>query len=195
VYNVIRSATQHLDPRCLICLALFLMGCTAAEPSVPTSLPVTQEIVETRTATSPAPEAGSTAQATTGADAPLADVLSVEVSGSEGAYRFTVEIRSPDTGCDQYADWWEVLETDGKLIYRRVLLHSHVSEQPFARSGGPIAIDADALVIVRAHMAPSGYGGRALAGSPNSGFSEASLEPGFAAELGQQEPLPADCAF
>jgi len=70
----------------------------------------------------------------------LADVLSVEVTGSPNAYQFSVKIASPDTGCEQYADWWEVLSEDGQLLYRRILLHSHVNEQPFVRSGGPVNI-------------------------------------------------------
>ncbi len=50
-----------------------------------------------------------------------ADVKLVSISGSPGAYSFSVTVRSPDTGCDRYADWWEVLTTEGQLIYRRVL--------------------------------------------------------------------------
>jgi hypothetical protein len=193
--NPIRRATQRPGPRCLICLALLLLGCTSSGPSASTLLPETQDTVGTRAAPSASPEASSTDLAATETDGPLANVLSVEVSGSEGAYRFAVAIRSPDTGCGQYADWWEVVTPDGNLIYRRVLLHSHVGEQPFTRSGGPIPVEAGVRVIVRAHMAPSGYGGRAVAGAPNSGFSETSLEAGFAADLEQQEPLPDDCAF
>ena len=83
--------------------------------------------------------------------APAADVIGVQVSGAPGAYQFNVTIKSPDTGCQQYADWWEVVSEDGRLLYRRVLLHSHVDEQPFTRSGGPVPIQADTVVWVRAH--------------------------------------------
>jgi len=34
-------------------------------------------------------------------------VTAVSVSGSENSYNFSVTIQSPDTGCDQYADWWD----------------------------------------------------------------------------------------
>ncbi|MGA9190363.1 MAG: hypothetical protein WBZ24_01400, partial [Anaerolineales bacterium] len=71
-------------------------------------------------------------------DSAQARVISVDVSGEEGAFTFAVEIASPDTGCDRYADWWEVVTPNGDLLYRRILLHSHVDEQPFARSGGPV---------------------------------------------------------
>jgi len=125
----------------------------------------------------------------------VADVLSVDVSGQVNAYQFNVQVSSPDTGCDQYADWWEVLSEDGELLYRRVLLHSHVNEQPFTRSGGPVGIDVDAIVIVRAHMNIGGYGGAALRGSASSGFETVRLESDFAAEVEAQSPLPEDCAF
>jgi hypothetical protein len=124
-----------------------------------------------------------------------ADVISVETSGSEGNYQFYVQVRSPDTGCEQYADWWEVLSQDGELLYRRILLHSHVAEQPFTRLGGPVAIARDEIVIVRAHMNTGGYGGAALQGSPGTAFEPVSLPDGFAVELEQAEPLPDGCAF
>ena len=127
--------------------------------------------------------------------AALADVVSVEASGEPGAYRFLVRVQSPDTGCDQYADWWEVVGQEGQLIYRRVLLHSHVNEQPFVRSGGPIRVDADTVVWVRAHMNPGGYGGVVFKGSVQQGFQEAGVSPGFAADLADETPLPDGCAF
>jgi hypothetical protein len=125
----------------------------------------------------------------------LADVLSVAVSGDENAYRFSVEIQSPDTGCDQYADWWEVVSEDGELVYRRILAHSHVDEQPFTRSGGPVAINADLIVIVRAHMHPGGYGGTVFRGSVADGFEIIQLGSDFAESLSESEPLPSGCAF
>ena len=125
----------------------------------------------------------------------VADVQSVNVSGQVSAYQFNVQVSSPDTGCDQYADWWEVLSEDGQLLYRRVLLHSHVSEQPFTRSGGPVPIDENTIVIVRAHMNNGGYGGAALRGSVSGGFATVQLESGFAVEVEALDPLPEDCAF
>lgn len=129
------------------------------------------------------------------AAAPVADVLAVEATGEPGAYRFEVRISSPDTGCDQYADWWEVLSEDGELLYRRILAHSHVDEQPFVRTGGPVAVEPDRVVWVRAHMNPGGYGGQAMRGSVAGGFEPAELDPGFAREVVEQEPLPEGCRF
>lgn len=124
-----------------------------------------------------------------------AKVLSVDVKGNPGAYSFAVQVSSPDEGCSQYADWWEVVSLEGELIYRRVLLHSHVSEQPFTRSGGPVAIDPQTVVLVRVHTNTSGYSSQAMKGSLVKGFTPLELSPDFAQELSDQPPLPADCAF
>lgn len=124
-----------------------------------------------------------------------ADVISVDTAGEPGAYEFKVGIRSADAGCGRYADWWEVVSEDGRLLYRRVLLHSHVDEQPFVRAGGPVPIDSATVVWIRAHMSDGGYGGTAFKGSVESGFAPAPLSPGFASRLAQQPPLPDSCAF
>ena len=86
-----------------------------------------------------------------------AEVTKVDIIGTANDYSFTVTVNSPDTGCDNYADWWEVVTTEGELLYRRVLLHSHVDEQPFTRSGGTVAIPPQQEVIVRVHMSADGY--------------------------------------
>jgi hypothetical protein len=130
-------------------------------------------------------------------DAPplAAEVVEVGVSGADDAYQFNVTVSSPDTGCDAFADWWEVVTLAGDLVYRRVLLHSHVDEQPFTRNGGPVAITSDQTIIVRAHMNTTGYGTRALRGSVAHGLHQVVLEPGFAAEAATLAPLPDGCAF
>lgn len=123
-----------------------------------------------------------------------AHIESVHASGEPGRYQFRVGVRSPDTGCEQYANWWEVVSEDGRLLYRRILAHSHVREQPFARRGGPVAVDAETVVWVRAHMHPTGYGGAAFRGSVKDGFQRAWLGSYFASELEDQPPLPSGCA-
>lgn len=123
----------------------------------------------------------------------VADVAAISVSGEPLNYVFAVQIKSPDTGCDQYANWWEILTEDGELIYRRILLHSHIDEQPFTRTGGPVAVEANEILIVRAHMHPDGYGGNAFKGSVQSGFTPNDLSSDFAVEVEMLEPQPTGC--
>ena len=128
-------------------------------------------------------------------DSLLAKVLSVTISGDENQYSFNVEVESPDTGCDQYADWWEVISPDSSLIHRRILAHSHVDEQPFRRSSGPVAISKNETVIIRAHMNNLGYGSQILIGSVSKGFSIDSISTNYAIELASAPPLPGSCTF
>ena len=122
-------------------------------------------------------------------------VSAVNYSGSEGNYTFSVELTSPDTGCDQYADWWEIFDKEGQLLYRRVLGHSHVNEQPFTRSGGPVAITPTTFIYIRGHMNTLGYGSLVFSGTIEDGFSAAELPIEFAGDLVSADPLPTGCAF
>ena len=125
-----------------------------------------------------------------------AQVVKVQSNGRPGAYTFAVTVKSPDAGCDRYADWWEVVSPDGqRLLYRRILLHSHVNEQPFTRSGGPVQIEPETEVVVRVHVKPLGYAREAQVGSVASGFQPVVLPEGFGANLARTEPQPASCWF
>jgi hypothetical protein len=124
-----------------------------------------------------------------------ADVLSVQVTGNPSNYQFAVQVASPDTGCEQFADWWEVFDENGQLVYRRILLHSHVGEQPFTRSGGPVEIAADEVVYVRAHMNTVGYGGLLMKGTVQAGFKPVEVDADFGFGLERIPPQPEDCAF
>jgi len=142
-----------------------------------------------------APDATPTSAPASDAPAGGAQVVDVLVSGPDGAFLFEVTVASPDTGCDAFADWWEVVTPAGELLYRRVLLHSHVSEQPFTRDGGPVATGPATEVIVRAHMNTTGYAAGAMRGSFRAGFRPVQLEPGFALDAEALAPLPNGCAF
>ncbi len=124
-----------------------------------------------------------------------AAVLAVSHSGTEGDYTFSVELTSPDTGCEQYADWWEIFDAEGQLLYRRILGHSHVDEQPFTRSGGSVNIDTTTFIYIRGHMNPLGYGSLVFSGTIKDGFVATELPIEFAADLVVAEPLPTSCAF
>ena len=123
-----------------------------------------------------------------------ADVIKVMVTGKR-AYRFNVTLESDETGCQQYADWWEVLDAQGTLLYRRILFHSHPNDQPFTRSGGSILLEPGQKVYVRGHMNKLGYVGDLFVGSVSSGFKKAVEPPSFPKDLEKQAPLPNGCAF
>lgn len=125
----------------------------------------------------------------------VTQVTNIEVSGEEKAYTFRVTIESPDTGCDQYADWWEVVDLEGNLIYRWILDHSHITEQPFTSSGENIEVAEAKEVYVRMHMNNSGYAAQAQEGSVENGFQPTELDAGFAKNLEKASPLPDGCAF
>lgn len=90
-----------------------------------------------------------------------ADVLEVEaVPGADGAWSFNVTVAHTDEGWSHYADRWEVVAPDGRLIATRTLLHPHVREQPFTRSlSGVVMPEGVTRVIVRAHDKEHGLGG------------------------------------
>jgi len=169
----------------LLAFFVILAGCSAIEPPA-SGQPTTSGVVDNNLADAPSDLVPPMI---------FADVISVEVSGSDNSYQFSVGVRSPDTGCDQFADWWEVVSPDGQLLYRRILLHSHVGEQPFMRSGGPLPILPDQIVLIRAHLNTLGYGGQALRGSIAEGFTPFEVEADFAAALEDQPPLPQGCDF
>jgi len=69
-------------------------------------------------------------------------------------------VRSVDKGWDYYADAFEVLAPDGRLLGRRELLHPHETEQPFTRELYGVRIPPGVgEVIVRARHKPRGYDG------------------------------------
>ena len=125
----------------------------------------------------------------------MAMIVGVECTGQPNNYTLSVSIQSPDTGCDQYADWWEVFTPDSTLIYRRILAHSHVDEQPFTRSGGIVDIGALDFIYVRAHMNNTGYGSQVYSGNVSEGLVQDSLPITYAIDLETTDPLPEDCAF
>ncbi|MDJ0702525.1 MAG: hypothetical protein QNJ46_04520 [Leptolyngbyaceae cyanobacterium MO_188.B28] len=180
---------RQLSKPILALVLVFVSGCSGRQApgsqAASDSLPDSAVALETHQAQ---PTVAKSHSAT-------AEVVDVSVSGEPNAYRFSVTIRSPDTGCEQYADWWEVLTPEGLLRYRRILLHSHVNEQPFTRSGGPAPIQPTEEVIVRAHMHPSGYGASAQQGSVETGFTPVTLPVDFAADLAEQSPQPSGCNF
>ena len=82
-----------------------------------------------------------------------ADVVAVSLKAEAGGtWTVEVTVKSDDTGWQKYADKWEILAPDGRVLATRVLLHPHEDEQPFTRDLGGVAIPADLMEVrVRAH--------------------------------------------
>lgn len=96
------------------------------------------------------------------ASAGQADVLKVEIRAADpGRYDIDVTVRHEDTGWDHYANRWEVVGPDNRVLAKRVLYHPHVHEQPFTRSLSGVRIPGEfTWVRVRAHDLVHGVGGR-----------------------------------
>jgi hypothetical protein len=100
-----------------------------------------------------------------------ADVVKAQARNtSPGVWSFSVTISHPDAGWDHYADGWDVVLPDGRVVkpapsedFTRTLWHPHVNEQPFTRSQSGIKIPSDVKqVTVRAHSKPDGFGGKTV---------------------------------
>jgi len=91
-----------------------------------------------------------------------ADVLKVTAKkASNGTYSFDVTVKHADAGWDHYANKWEVVTPDGKVIATRTLAHPHDNEQPFTRSKSGIKVPAGVKeVIIRAGDSVHGIGGK-----------------------------------
>lgn len=71
---------------------------------------------------------------------------------------FSVTLEHGDTGWDHYANQWDVVTMEGKLLKSRVLYHPHENEQPFTRSlSGVIVPEGQSQVKIRAQDSKHGY--------------------------------------
>jgi hypothetical protein len=92
-----------------------------------------------------------------------ADVLKVEARQTAAEqWTFAVTVHHDDQDPAHWADWWRVRTVDGTELGRRVLLHSHVGEQPFTRDGEVRIPRGVQRVVVEAHDKVHGLGGKAL---------------------------------
>jgi hypothetical protein len=87
-----------------------------------------------------------------------ADVTNAKATRSaDGTYRIEATIKSKDTGWDYYAERFEVIALDGKIIGTRVLLHPHEEEQPFTRDVDGVKLPAGVVEVrIRALMKRKG---------------------------------------
>jgi hypothetical protein len=71
---------------------------------------------------------------------------------------FAVTLEHNDQGWQHYANQWDVVSLDGKLLGSRVLYHPHESEQPFTRSlSGVMIPEGMRQVKIRAKDSEHGY--------------------------------------
>ncbi|CAM4241584.1 hypothetical protein [Palleronia rufa] len=86
-------------------------------------------------------------------------------SAPDGAGRqVSVTLRHGDIGWEDYADAGRVELEDGTVLATRELVHPHVTEQPFTRSLGGVAVPADVdRVHIRARTLTGGWGDDRLA--------------------------------
>lgn len=156
-------------------LGIFAVACAPPATNQPATVPAATAPAATVAPTT-APATAAPEQPTaepTATSAPvqegMADVEFVKaVQAKDGAWTFSVTVRHPDTGWEDYADGWDVVTPDGEVLkvnpddpFTRLLLHPHVGEQPFTRSQSRIRIpDGVAQVTVRAHSLTRGFGGR-----------------------------------
>ena len=87
-----------------------------------------------------------------------ADIIDVKVTKSGAdSYDFSVTVQHNDSGWKHYADRWDVIGPDGKVLGSRTLYHPHVNEQPFTRSLSGVIIPSNIeSVSVQAHCSVHG---------------------------------------
>ena len=89
-----------------------------------------------------------------------ANVVSAVINHSfDDVYNFDVTVKHKDEDWNHFANGWEVISPEGKVLAVRVLHHPHTKEQPFTRSM-PVRIpDGISKVTIRAHDSVHDYGG------------------------------------
>lgn len=88
------------------------------------------------------------------------EVISAKAT-CEKTCQFSVTLRHVDTGWQHFANRWEVLDENGKVLATRVLHHPHVNEQPFTRSLANVVIPVTVKTVwIRPHDSQHGYGAK-----------------------------------
>lgn len=90
-----------------------------------------------------------------------ADVLEVKIEKTNDGYlNVAATVQHDDDGWDHYADRWEILDMEGKILDKRILRHPHATA-PFTRSILRARIPKGMEKIrVRAHDNVHEYGGK-----------------------------------
>jgi hypothetical protein len=153
---------------CVVATGILLGAC---QPSPEAE--VRPRLITPKATPSPRPSGSSTVALPTGLPAQRqdgnADVLHVRtVQSDDGSWTFHVTILHPDSGCEDYADGWDVFTPEGTVLkpdpsspFSRLLLHPRENEQPFTRSQSGIVVPPGVTQVrVRAHDLVDGFGGK-----------------------------------
>lgn len=71
-------------------------------------------------------------------------ILAVKAhQAKDSTWTFAVTLKHADEGWDHYANEWQVIAPDNKILATRTLYHPHVNEQPFTRSISGVKIPAN----------------------------------------------------
>jgi len=66
---------------------------------------------------------------------------------SDKSWRFSVTLKHADEGWNHYANEWQIIAPDNKILGTRTLYHPHVNEQPFTRSLDGVKIPDDIKTV------------------------------------------------
>lgn len=89
-------------------------------------------------------------------------IVKATAAKATGGWRFDVTLKHADAGWQHYANKWEIVTEDGKVLGTRVLYHPHVDEQPFTRSLSGVDIPAGTKeVVIRAYDLKHGRAAKA----------------------------------
>ena len=84
-------------------------------------------------------------------------IVDVRVECSKNCI-FSVTLEHADEGWNHYANQWDVVTLDDKLLKSRVLYHPHVDEQPFTRSLSGVVIPREMKQVkIRASDSKHGF--------------------------------------
>ncbi len=76
------------------------------------------------------------------------EVVDVQANqASDKTWRFSVTLKHADEGWDHYANQWQIIAPNNKILGTRTLYHPHVNEQPFTRSLNGVKIPADIRTV------------------------------------------------
>ncbi len=76
------------------------------------------------------------------------EVVDVKATqSSDKTWSFSVTLKHADEGWDHYANEWQVIAPNDKILATRTLYHPHVNEQPFTRGTQGVKISDDIKTV------------------------------------------------